>query len=154
MAKETKTENTPITSAPAAPQIVHQKGIGEIESRGRGGFRGGSGSGRPERKRSREDRPRSEFDQKILNIRRVTRVASGGRRFSFSVALVLGNRKGSVAVGTGKASDTALAIDKAVRNAKKHLIKLSITKTMSIPYEMSVKYSSARVFLRPAKGRG
>src|SRR3989338_9918527 len=154
MAKETKTENTPITSAPAAPQIVHQKGIGEIESRGRGGFRGGSGSGRPERKRSREDRPRSEFDQKILNIRRVTRVASGGRRFSFSVAIVLGNRKGSVGVGTGKASDTSLAIDKATKNAKKNLLKLSLTKTSSIPYEVRTKYSSARVLIMPAPRRG
>lgn len=116
--------------------------------------KGRFGGKRPERKGRREDRVRSEFDQKILNIRRVTRVASGGRRFSFSVALVLGNRKGSVAVGTGKAADTSLAIDKAVRNAKKNLIKLSLTKTMSVPYEMSVKYSSALVFLRPAKGRG
>ena len=105
--------------------------------------RGRFGGKRPERKGRREDRVRSEFDQKILNIRRVTRVASGGRRFSFSVALVLGNRKGSVAVGTGKASDTALAIDKAVRNAKKHLIKVPVTKNMSIPYEVSAKFSSS-----------
>ncbi len=151
MAEETKTENTP--TPPAVTQAVPQKGKAASDSRGRGGFRGG-GSGRPERKRSREERPRSEFDQKILNIRRVTRVASGGRRFSFSVAIVLGNRKGSVGVGTGKAGDTSLAIDKATKNAKKHLLKLSLTKTSSIPYEMAVKYSSARVLIMPAKGRG
>jgi small subunit ribosomal protein S5 len=81
-------------------------------------------------------------------------VASGGRRFSFSVALVLGNRKGSVGVGTGKAGDTSLAIDKATKNAKKYLLKLSLTKTSSIPHDVSVKYSSARIMLRPAKGRG
>lgn len=115
-------------------------------------FRGNTN--RPERKKRRDDRPRSEFDQKILAIRRVTRVASGGRRFNFSVAMVLGNRKGSVGVGIGKAGDTAMAIDKATRNGKKNLLKLSLTKTLSIPYEVSVKYSSARVLLMPAKGKG
>ncbi|KKU68718.1 MAG: 30S ribosomal protein S5 [Parcubacteria group bacterium GW2011_GWA2_47_16] len=158
MAEETKTENavTPSTQAVSAAvsQSAPVKDKGAFDPRGRGGFRGGSGNGRPDRKRSREERPRSEFDQKILTIRRVTRVASGGRRFSFSVAIVLGNRKGSVGVGTGKASDTSLAIDKATKNAKKHLLKLSLTKTSSIPYEMRTKYSSARVLIMPAKGRG
>ena len=153
MAEETKTENTAIPATSVVSSAAPAKDKGAFDSRGRGGFRGG-GSGRPERKRSREERPRSEFDQKILNIRRVTRVASGGRRFSFSVAIVLGNRKGSVGVGTGKAGDTSLAIDKATKNAKKNLLKLSLTKTSSIPYEMRVKYSSARVLIMPAKGRG
>ena len=67
----------------------------------------------------RQERARSEFDNKIISIRRVTRVVAGGRRFSFSVAIVIGNKKGSVGVGTGKASDTALAIEKATRSAKK-----------------------------------
>lgn len=102
----------------------------------------------------REPRVKSEYDQKILNIRRVTRVASGGRRFSFSVAIVIGNRKGAVGVGTGKAGDTSLAIDKAVRDAKKNLIHVRSTKGFSIPHEVSCKYSSARIMLKPAKGRG
>lgn len=95
-----------------------------------------------------------EFDQKILDIRRVTRVVAGGRRFSFSVALVAGDRKGSVGLGLGKAGDTALAINKALRNAKKNMIKLNLTKTMSIPHELSAKFSSSCVMLRPNKGRG
>ncbi len=107
--------------------------------------RGGGGRG---------ERVKSEFDQKIISIRRVTRVASGGRRFSFSVALVAGNRKGSVGVGIGKAGDTSLAIDKAMKNAKKHLVKLNLTKNMSIPYDVDAKYCSARVKIMPAKGRG
>lgn len=108
----------------------------------------------PMRKKPREERTRSEFDQKILAIRRVARVVAGGRRFNFSVALVLGNRKGSVGVGTGKAGDTSLAIDKATRNAKKNMLKLALTKGSSIPYEVRTKYSSARVMMMPAKGRG
>jgi small subunit ribosomal protein S5 len=103
---------------------------------------------------SREPRAKPEFDQKMISIRRVTRVVSGGRRFSFSVALVAGNRKGSVGVGTGKASDTSLAIDKAARNAKRNMIKLNLTKDMSIKHDVTAKYSSAIVTIRPAKGRG
>jgi len=99
-------------------------------------------------------RPKPEFDQKILNIRRVTRVVAGGRRFSFSVALVAGDKKGSVGLGLGKAGDTALAINKALRNAKKNMVKLHLTKTMSLPHELSAKFSSSKVVLFPNKGRG
>ncbi len=106
------------------------------------------------RRSSSYDRPKPEFDQKILNIRRVTRVVAGGRRFSFSVALVAGDKKGSVGLGLGKAGDTSLAINKALRNAKKNMVKLGLTKTMSIPYEVSAKFSSSSVKLMPNKGRG
>jgi small subunit ribosomal protein S5 len=99
-------------------------------------------------------RVKPEFDQKIIDIRRVTRVVAGGRRFSFSVALVAGDKKGSVGLGLGKAGDTALAINKALRNAKKHMVKLNLTKTMSIPHELSAKFSSSSVILMPNKGRG
>jgi small subunit ribosomal protein S5 len=100
------------------------------------------------------NRVKPEFDQKILNIRRVTRVVAGGRRFSFSVALVAGDKKGSVGLGLGKAGDTALAINKALRNAKKNMVRLNLTKTMSIPHELSAKFSSSQVRLMPNKGRG
>ncbi len=100
------------------------------------------------------NRVKPEFDQKILNIRRVTRVVAGGRRFSFSVAIVAGDKKGCVGLGLGKAGDTALAINKALRNAKKNMVRLNLTKTMSIPYELSAKFSSSCVILRPNKGRG
>lgn len=116
--------------------------------------RGARGS-RPRRGRqTRERSPRSEFDQKIIDIRRVTRVVAGGRRFSFSVAVVLGDRKGSVGVGVGKASDTALAIEKALRAAKKNMIKVNVTKSMSIPHDVSARYAASHVSILPAKGRG
>ena len=106
------------------------------------------------RRSSSFGRAKPEFDQKIINIRRVTRVVAGGRRFSFSVALVAGDKKGSVGLGLGKAGDTALAINKAVRNAKKNMIRLNLTKTMSIPHELSAKFSSSQVVLMPNRGRG
>lgn len=99
-------------------------------------------------------RPKPEFDQKILSIRRVTRVVAGGRRFSFSVALVAGDKKGRVGLGLGKAGDTSLAINKALRSAKKNMVKLKLTKTLSIPHEIDAKFSSSRVVLIPNKGRG
>ncbi len=106
------------------------------------------------RGRSRFDRPKSEFDQKILEIRRVTRVVAGGRRMSFAVAIVIGDKKGSVGVGTGKAGDTSLAINKAVKTAKKNMIKVKTTKDMSIPHSVEAKYSSARIVFMPNHDRG
>ncbi len=102
----------------------------------------------------REPRAKPEFDQKIIDIRRVARVTSGGRRFNFSVTIVAGDRKGKVGVGTGKGGDTALAVDKAFRAAKKNLISVNVTPSNSIAHEAQAKYSSAIVEIRPAKGRG
>jgi small subunit ribosomal protein S5 len=99
-----------------------------------------------------EERP--EFDQRIIDIRRVARVVAGGRRFSFSVAMVIGNRKGSVGVGLGKGGDTQLAIAKALRQAKKELVMVKLNKKGSISSETSAKYNAARVMIKPAPGRG
>ncbi len=102
----------------------------------------------------RETRAKPEYDQKIIDIRRVTRVSSGGRRFSFAVSLVAGDRKGKVGVGTGKGGDTALAVDKALRSAKKNMITLSLTKSSSIPHEVFKKLGAAQVHIMPAPGKG
>lgn len=117
--------------------------------RGRGDRRGGRGSA----PRARQER-KSEYDQKMINIRRVARVVSGGRRFSFSVSIIIGNKKGKVGVGVGKAGDTTLAIDKAVRNAKKHMITVPLNKHSSIAHDVKAKYSASVVSLMPAPGRG
>jgi small subunit ribosomal protein S5 len=102
----------------------------------------------------REARVRPEFDQKIISIRRVTRVVTGGRRFAFSVGIVIGDRKGRVGVGQGKAGDTPIAIDKAVRDARKNMIKVNMTKNGSIPHEVDAKYSSSRIIIMRAPGKG
>jgi len=114
------------------------------------------GGRRPPRRSSRPEKERikPEFDTKIIAIRRVTRVAAGGRRFTFSVAVVSGDRKGRVGVGLGKAGDTSLAIDKATRHAKKNMIKVTLSPAMTIPHAVEAKFSSAIVMLMPAKGRG
>ncbi len=98
------------------------------------------------------DRKPPEYEQKIIDIRRVARVVAGGRRFNFRVALVAGNRKGEVGVGTGKAGDTPSAIEKALRNAKKRLIKIPLTENGSIPHETEGKFGSANVYIKPSSG--
>lgn len=156
---ENTTQNNTAAKAPEASKPIGAR-TGAPRSFG-GGSRGGSsrgGSGAPRKGGPREggrfERPRPEFDSKMIQIRRVTRVVAGGRRFSFSVAMVAGNRKGSVGVGIGKAADTATAIDKAMKSAKKNMIKVRTSKEMMIPHEVSAKNSSARVMIMPAHGRG
>jgi small subunit ribosomal protein S5 len=124
----------------------------------------GNNQGGPQRREFKKNRrnprnrrggkPRSEFDQKILDIRRVTRVSKGGRRFSFAVSIAVGNKKGKIGVGTGKAGDTSLAIEKAAKSAQKNAIEIKTTKSMSIPHDIKAKYNSARVLIIPAPGRG
>jgi small subunit ribosomal protein S5 len=101
----------------------------------------------------REDR-RPEYDQKTLNVRRVARVTKGGKRFNISITLAIGNHKGVVGVGIGKGLDTALAMEKAMRDAKRHLLHVKVTKEMSIPHDVYAKYSSAIVAIMPAPRRG
>lgn len=109
---------------------------------------------RPRRGGRREERARPEFEQKIIDIRRVTRVMAGGRRFSFSVTMVAGNKRGKVGVGVGKAGDTQLAIEKAFRDAKKHMITITMDKDNRITHDVSAKYGSSVINIIPAPGRG
>ena len=159
-----KVVKTTTTDAPAgnnAPDAAAPT-INDRDSRGSrsGGREGDRGRGqrrnprRPRRGGRREERSRPEYDQKIVSIRRVTRVMAGGRRFSFSVSMVIGDKKGKVGVGIGKASDTQLAIEKSIRNAKKHLITVPMNKDHHIPHDVHVKYASSEVMIMPAPGRG
>lgn len=134
-------------AAPEAAPVEQTRDRGSLRGRGRGrGDRGG--------RRDRAPRERSEFEQATIDVRRVARVMAGGRRFSFSVTVVIGDKKGRVGVGIGKGADTALAIDKAVRDAKKHLITVPLTSDNSIPHDVEVKYASSIVSIIPSPGRG
>lgn len=109
-----------------------------------------------DRRRSREaPRERSEYDRKLLDIRRVARVVAGGRRFSFRTTVVIGNRKGKVGVGVAKGPDVSVASEKAFNRAKKNLISVPITSGGSIAHEVRAKFSAASVLLWPrAVGSG
>lgn len=137
----------------AQPTTAAPDARGALRGRRPGGAPGGRGDGRG-RPRERAPRERSEFEQATIDVRRVARVMAGGRRFSFSVTVVIGDKKGRVGVGLGKGADTALAIDKAVRDAKKHMITVSRTKGNSIAHDVSIKNSSSIVTIVPSPGCG
>lgn len=90
-----------------------------------------------------------EFDEKVIQINRVSKKTKGGNKIGFSVLVVVGDKKGRVGVGLGKAPDVASAIFKAVTYAKKHLENIIMYKT-TIPHEIFIKRGAARVFLKPA----
>jgi small subunit ribosomal protein S5 len=119
---------------------------------GRGGKPGQKGGARGGRPRAPREKP--EFDSKTISIRRVTRVVSGGRRFSLSVALVAGDRNGRIGLGTGKAMDTQVAIEKAMKAAKKNMIQLRLSKNKSLIHDVNAKFKSSEVMIMPNKGRG
>jgi small subunit ribosomal protein S5 len=128
------------------PFKAGEKGPDGKPMRRPGGERGG--------RRPSFEATRPEFEQKILSIRRVVRVVSGGRRLSFAVSMIIGDKKGSIGVGTGKSIDTSLAIGKALKDAKKNLVRLKITKDGSLPYDVSAKYATSKITLMPNRGKG
>lgn len=166
--KEEAANATPATEASAAPAAEKTSTDAPAEAttntpennrRGGRGRRDGDKNERRNPRRARrggrrDERARPEFDQKIVSIRRVTRVMAGGRRFSFSVSMVIGDKRGKVGVGIGKAGDTQLAIEKSIRNAKKHMITVPMNKDHHIPHDVHVKYASSEVMIMPAPGRG
>lgn len=110
---------------------------------------------RERRQQSGKESDTPDFDHGVLDVRRTARVVAGGRRFSFRVVVVAGNRRGFVGVGMGKGADTASAVQKAVLHAKKNAISVPLTDDRSISREVSAKFSAAEVLLRGTReGRG
>lgn len=143
------------TDAPASSKdAAGDKKPGDNPRGRRGGRNDRRNPRRPRRGGRREGRERQEFDSKIISVRRVTRVMAGGRRFSFSVAMVIGDKKGRVGVGIGKAGDTQLAREKAMRDARKNLITVPMNKDGHLPHDVHTKYASSEVMIMPAPGRG
>lgn len=122
------------------------------EKGGQGNRRGGGGGGRG-RARGKQQEVR-EYEQKILDLARVTRVTAGGKRMTFRCALVIGDKKGRVGLGVAKGADVQIAIEKAYRQAKKNVLTVPMIFD-TIPHPIWVKYGSAVVMLRPApRGTG
>ncbi|NCN03790.1 MAG: 30S ribosomal protein S5 [Candidatus Pacebacteria bacterium] len=102
----------------------------------------------------RKDREPKEFDEKVISISRVSKKTKGGNKVGFSVLMVVGDKKGQVGVGLGKASDVVGAIKKGIKKAKKKLITVPLDGT-TIPFALTVKKGAGRVMLKPApKGSG
>ena len=105
-------------------------------------------------KRKREPRPKM-YDEEVINIGRVTKVTKGGRHFRFSATVAVGDRKGKVGLGNGKANEVPDAIKKAVQDATKNVVKVSIVEDRTIPHEAIGVRGASKVMIKPAsKGTG
>ena len=171
MADIEKSEETPPAAAPvagpaaggtapapeqaqAAPQAQQGGGGGGYGQRGgRGGDRRGGGGGGGRGPRRRDDgffqKEQSDLTEKVVFINRSSKVVKGGRRFSFSALVVVGDRKGRVGLGLGKAGEVADAIRKGNEDAKHNLQSVSLKDT-TIPHEVFSEYGGAKILLRPA----
>jgi small subunit ribosomal protein S5 len=144
---EEVTENTEVANVETVEEnSTDKKSKRPFNKNGRSAGRGKNGTRAP--------REKPEFDSKAIDVRRVTRVVSGGRRFSLHVTMIAGDRNGRVGLGTGKALDTQAAMDKALKSAKKNMIKFNLDDKKTIKHEVSAKYDTSEVWISPNKGKG
>ena len=126
----------------------------------RGGERGGHGGRRDDNRGGgrRDDRRggksgfepvKKEFEEVLLEVGRVTKVTSGGRQLRFRAAVVIGDRKGKVGFGLGKAQEVSIAVEKAVNSAKRHMITVPLEKG-TVPYQVATKFKSVKIMIHPA----
>ena len=107
------------------------------------------------KKKNLKNREENPWEEKVVQVKRVTKVVKGGKKLSFRAILVIGNEKGQIGVGVGKASDVIGAVKKGVADAKKHIITIPLTKYFSIPHPITGRSGAAKIMLRPsATGSG
>ena len=111
--------------------------------------RGRKGRGRKQKIETSEEKPQSEWTERVVQISRVTKVVKGGKKLSFRAIVIVGNQKGQVGVGCAKASEVIIAIQKAIADGRKNLITVPIFKT-TIPHPITGKSGAGAVMLRPA----
>lgn len=119
-----------------------------------GGQRGKRGGGPGDRNRGgygRRPVKVSEYDDRVLEIRRVSRVMAGGKRFSFRAAVVVGNRSGKVGLGIAKGLEVSVAVEKAKRYAEKAVVAVALRDHRTIAHDVEAKYGAARVRVKPAR---
>lgn len=102
-------------------------------------------------RRNNNSRPKTDLEDKVIDINRVTKVVKGGRKMRFSATVVVGNRKGKVGIGTGKANEMPDAVKKATQAASKNLINVELIDNRTISHEIVMKAGAVKVMLKPAK---
>lgn len=143
--------SAPETNTKAAATVA--KDIYGSRRGGGAGNRSGRDAGRG-KGRGRDDKPKEEFEQRILEVARVTRVMAGGKRMKFRACVAIGDKKGNVGVGLGKGADVTMAVNKAVNRAKKDMVHVPLVKE-TIPHAVLQKQGAAIIMFKPAKkGKG
>lgn len=107
-------------------------------------------SGRNSRRKTPVRLSKLKYEEKIVQVKRVTKVTTGGKKMTFRAIVIIGDKKRKVGVGIGRAEDVNLAIDKAVLNGKKNLITIPLTLNSSIPHVINTSYGACKIMLRPA----
>lgn len=134
-----------VQAVEAAPEATAPEAAAdERPARGRRG-RGG----RKQKIETNEEKPQSEWTERVVQISRVTKVVKGGKKLSFRAIVIVGNQKGQVGVGCAKASEVIIAIQKAIADGRKNLVTVPIFKT-TIPHPITGKSGAGEVMLRPA----
>lgn len=105
---------------------------------------------RPGGNKKPSEKPKDDFEQKVLDLARVTRVMAGGKRMKFRATMVIGDKKGKVGLGIAKGADVSMAIQKAVAKARKNIIEVAIIDG-TVPHEVRINSHSAKLMLRPAR---
>lgn len=107
------------------------------------------------RKNNKSKEQELNWEERVIQVKRVTKVVKGGKKLSFRAIIIVGNEKGQVGVGIGKATDVISAVKKGVADAKKHIISIPLTKTNSIPHKINGIAGAAQIIMRPsAPGSG
>lgn len=156
--EETTSETTPVESAPettsaetakteVAATVSNDQSIRSTSFKGR---KGGDKDKR-ERRPRRGNETKKEFEEKMLEVRRVTRVTTGGRQLSFRATMLIGNKKGKVGLGIAKGNDVQSAVSKATHDAYKNIVDVTITAEGTVPYPSNKKFRAANIKLVPAK---
>ncbi len=147
--KTTTEDKAKVVATGAAATVASDIYGGQKRNQGGGGgYRG------PKRGDRRDDRPKDDMEQRILEVARVTRVMAGGKRMNFRACVAIGDKKGNVGVGLGKGADVTMAVNKAVNRAKKTMVNVPMIND-TIPHEINLKMGAARLMFKPAKqGRG
>ncbi len=137
------TETVEATTDAAVEEVVVEENTAEDKQSRR------RSRGRKQKIETSEEKPQSEWTERVVQIRRVTKVVKGGKKLSFRAVVIVGNKKGQVGVGCAKASEVIIAIQKAIADGRKNLITVPIFKT-TIPHPITGRSGSGEVMLKPA----
>ena len=130
-------------------EVTEEVVVEAVENEEEKPARGKKGRGRKQKIETVEEKPQSEWTERVVQISRVTKVVKGGKKLSFRAVVIVGNQKGQVGVGCAKAAEVIIAIQKAIADGRKNLVTVPIFKT-TIPHPITGRSGSGEVMLRPA----